>query len=294
MATTNGRPQQVRGTEGRPAVTAPTLAGQVDRKLTDWKEHLIGLFPKDGEAAYKRAVAMAKDQARKMDPDTDPQSIVEGVISAMKLDLELGHDCYLVPFKDKKTGRKIATFITGPQGLIKLMFRSGFVKSVTARTVLRGDDFSYQLGTDEFIRHHRGPTRPIRPADVWREIVAAYCIIETSTGGRGIEVLERGDLEYYRSLSPSGQSEFGLWGKFPAEACRKTVLKQGGKFVPHSSQLAIALSTDADERSYDIPDEIMAGAMGGESSAGPDPLEAPALPEVYDGQTGEMRQPGSD
>lgn len=291
----NGRAQQSRGVEGRPAVTAPTLAEQVEKRLLGWKSQLLSLFPRDGEATYARAVTMAKDQARKLaasarpgDPPLDAQSIVECAVSAMKLDLEPGADCYFVPFKGK------CTFIVGPQGLIKLMYRSGFVKSVTARYVLADDEFSYQLGTDEFVKHKRAAKRAIKPDAIWASLVAAYCIIETSTGGKVIEVIERGDIEYFRSLSPSGQSASGLWGKFPAEAARKAVLKQCAKGVPHSSQLAIALGVDADERSYEVPDEMLSAALGGEVPAD---MMPPDFEPEYDQNTGEMRdarEPGAE
>lgn len=278
--------QQTRGVEGRPAVTPKTLAGQVEERLLTWKPQLIALFPKEGEAAYARAVTMAKDQARKMKPDTDPQSIVECAISAMKLDLEPGADCYFVPFKGK------ATFITGPQGLIKLMFRSGFVKSVTARYVLRSDEFDYTLGTAEHITHRRGSQRPVRPSEIWRDLVAAYAIVETTTGGRSIEVLERGDIEYFRSLSPSGNSDVGLWGKFPGEAARKAVLKQVAKLVPHSAQLSIAIHADADDRSYEVPDEMIAAAMRGSEDGGDVPDDEQEMAPETDEPA--EREPGSE
>lgn len=287
----NGRVQQSRGVEGRPAVTAPTLAGQVEEKLLKWKPQLAALFPRDSDAAYARAVTMAKDQARKLAAGggtIDPQSIVECAISAMKLDIEPGTDCYFVPYGGK------CTFIVGPQGLIKLMYRSGFVRSVTARYVLANDEFSYELGTDEHVKHKRGVKRAIKADDIWRDLVAAYCIIETSTGGTVIEVIERGDIEYFRSLSPSGQSKSGLWGKFPAEAARKAALKQCAKGVPHSSQLAIALGVDADERSYEVPDEMLSAALGGEVPAD---MMPPDFEPEYDQNTGEMRdarEPGAE
>ena len=165
---------------------------------------------------------------------------------------------------------------------------------VTARYVLANDEFSYELGTDEHVKHKRGVKRAIKADDIWRDLVAAYCIIETSTGGKVIEVIERGDIEYFRSLSPSGQSKSGLWGKFPVEAARKAVLKQCAKGVPHSSQLAIALGVDADERSYEVPDEMLSAALGGEVPAD---MMPPDFEPEYDQNTGEMRdarEPGAE
>lgn len=282
------RVSATRGTQGRPSteeVIAPprSIAEHVKRILLDRRKELAKLFPRDGEGAVYRAIVLAMDQARRMPANTIAETIAECAIAAMKLDLDSAEDCYFVPYKGK------AKLIIGPQGLIKLGYRSGFVKSAVARFVLSGDEFDYRLGSDEHIHHRRASTRPLDAESIWNALVAAYYVIETTTGGKILDVLERGDIEYYKSLSPSGNDKTGLWGKFPAEAARKSALKQGFRFVPHSAQLSIALREDPETEGIEIPADIWAALRAKEEDRDvkPEPAE-PAPEEEY------SRQPGED
>lgn len=283
-----------RGTQGRPSteeVIAPpkTNAEHVKRILLERRKELGKLFPRDGEGAVFRAIVLAMDQARRLPPSTSPESIAECAIAAMKLDLDSSEDCYFVPYKGK------AKLIVGPQGLIKLGYRSGFVKSAVARFVLDGDDFEYRLGSDEYIHHKRASTRPLDPDGIWAALVAAYYVIETTTGGKIMDVLERGDIEYYRSLSPSGSDKGGLWGKFPAEAARKSALKQGFRFVPHSAQLSIALREDPETEGIEIPADIWAALRAKEEDRDVKPGNVPqAVEPSRDEEQAYQREPGED
>ncbi len=275
-----------RGTQGRPSTEdvtrlPPTNADRVKAILLGRRKELAHLFPKDGDAAVVRATVLAVDHARRLKSNVSPESIAECAVAALKLDLDSSEDCYFVPYNGK------AKLIVGPQGLIKLGFRSGFVKSVVARYVLEGDLFEYELGSSEFIRHKRGETRPTRPLDIWNALIAAYCVIETTTGGKTIEVIERGGIDYFRSLSPSGSDDSGMWAKFPGEAARKAVLKQAFKFVPHSSQMALALREDSASEGVEIPAEILErlgiGADGSQAQAAEPEQEQQAEPQGREG-----------
>ena len=60
----------------------------------------------------------------------------------------------------------------------------------------------------------------------------------------------------FRSLSPTGESQYGGWAKFPAAFGRKAALKQAAKFVPKESEVSVILTADDTDR-IPIPDEIM-------------------------------------
>ena len=70
-------------------------------------------------------------------------------------------------------------------------------------------------------------------------------------------MLDKADIAYFRSLSPTGDSQYGGWAKFPAAFGRKAALKQAGKFAPKDSEVSIILTADDTERGIEIPDEIM-------------------------------------
>ena len=60
---------------------------------------------------------------------------------------------YILPFYNKKTRSKEATFILGYKGMIDLARRSGQLRDISARVVHEGDEFEYEYGLDERLRH---------------------------------------------------------------------------------------------------------------------------------------------
>lgn len=224
---------------------------------------LAALFPEGGDTMVNRACAAAVVAARETHTtgkskgqlklgNASAETIAEKVIAAHHLGLEIGDQAYLVPYGDD------VQLIIGPRGLVALMMRSGFVKSIVARSVFEADVeaglFAYDLGTKPFITHKKAPVA--RRAG---NIVAAYAIVETVTDGQIIDVLTWEDIEYYRSFSKAGSG--GAWDTAYEGMVRKTAIKRIAEFVPRSPMLSAALRED-DHGAYEIPDEIMNAARG--------------------------------
>ncbi len=271
------RPAQVGAPDG-------SIEGRIKAVFKAQFRHLSKLFPTDGETMVNRACAAACSAAREIDKKTgalklgsaSPESIAEKVIACHHLGLEIGDQAYLVPF-----GQDVQ-LIVGPRGLIALMYRSGFVRSVEARSVFDGDDFEYDLGDSGFIRHRKAMTgRRDAP------ITHAYFIAKTSTEGTIREVLTWEDIEYYRSFSKAGKG--GAWDTNYEGMCRKTALKRGAEFVPRSAMLVAALREN-DQGGYEIPEEIMAAVRA--KTAGE---AGPPQPEVvYEPATPAAANPDHD
>lgn len=273
----NGQQQQ-RGMQGRPDIKAAEKFGEarVTEILTDKKSEILALFANDPrpDAMYERACALAvgayrniQDTAnesaarqRKAPPRIDEASAVACCLWAMQRKLDPGTDVYLVPYGGKVTP------IISPDGVIKLLFRTGLVKAVNARYVFHGEEFDYELGSKQWVKHKKNNVRPMATksqgqvaenAAEWNALAYAYAIIDLKDGGQTIEVLDKADIAYFRSLSPTGDSQYGGWAKFPAAFGRKAALKQGAKFVPKDSEVSIILTSEDSERGIEIPDEIM-------------------------------------
>lgn len=271
--------QQPRGVQGRPEVRARETFGEVRvyEILAEKKPEITALFANDPrpDAMYERACALSIGAYRKIQDDANesaarqnksPQRIDEAsavacCLWAMQRKLDPGTDVYLVPYGGKVTP------IISPEGVIKLLFRTGMVKSVNARAVFHGEEFDYNLGTDTWIKHKKNNVRPTARKDnrgqvaenkaEWDALSYAYAIIELKDGGKTTEVLDKADIMYFRSLSPTGESQYGGWAKFPAAFGRKAALKQAAKFVPKESEVSIILAMDDTDRGLEIPDEIM-------------------------------------
>lgn len=262
------RAPQTRGTQGRPDMSGGTSVdsenvAKIKAIFRTQYRQLAALFPSDGDTMVNRACAAAVVAARetittgKNKGDlklgkASGETIAEKVIAAHHLGLEIGDQAYLVPYGDD------VQLIIGPRGLVTLMMRSGFVKSIVARSVFAADVdaglFTYDLGSKPFIRHQKAPDNR-RTGN----IVAAYAIVETTTEGQIIDVLTWEDIEYYRSFSKAGAG--GAWDTAYEGMVRKTAIKRIAEFVPRSPMLSAALRED-DHGAYEIPEEILQAARG--------------------------------
>lgn len=286
---------QQRGVQGRPDVKAREKFGEerVREILQDRKQEILALFANDPrpEAMYDRATGLACGAYKKAQDDEndsanrqrksprriDEVSAVACCIWSMQRKLDPGIDVYFVPYGGKLTP------IISPEGVIKLLFRTGLVRAINARYVFHGEEFDYELGSKQWVKHKKNNVRPLA-AKVdyqvaenraeWNLLAYAYAIIDLKDGGQIIEVLDKADISYFRSLSPTGESQYGGWAKFPAAFGRKAALKQAAKFAPKDSEVSVILTSDDTERGIEIPDEIMkaVGArilneMTGESAA---------------------------
>lgn len=213
-------------------------------------KELAALFPKDGMVMLTRAVATACNVSDTLKPNVTAESICEAAMACHHLGLEVGDQAYIYPFKD---GAKLTV---GPRGLVALAFRSGFVKSIVARAVFDGDDFTYNLGTNDIL--HMKALEGRRPKGKTPEqmISHAYVVIDTTTDGRILEVLTWEDLAFYRSFS---KANTGPWFDNFEGMCRKTAIKRGLEFVPRSPLLSAALREN-DDGTYAVPEELLVAA----------------------------------
>lgn len=298
-----------RGVQGRPEVNAREKFGEerVVEILTRKKNEILALFANDTrpDAMYERACALAIGAYRNIQDTTnesaakqnkapqriDETSAVACCLWAMQRKLDPGTDVYLVPYGGKVTP------IMSPDGVIKLLFRTGLVKAINARYVFHGEEFDYMLGSTQWVKHKKNNIRPMATKDrgqvaenvaEWNALAYAYVVIDLKDGGQTIEVLDKADITYFRSLSPTGDSQYGGWAKFPAAFGRKAALKQGAKFVPKDSEVSIILTSEDTDRGIEIPEEIMRavgarmlGEMTGEVGPGtPTPAHGETPPET--------------
>lgn len=167
--------------------------------------------------------------------DCSPESLVGAMMLAAQLGLEpgpLGH-VYLVPF-----GRSVE-FIVGYKGMIDLAFRSGKIKDVKANLVRQGDSFDYREGTRPYLDHVS-----------WSrdgELIAAYAVARTTTGGAPFVVIYPDDWERARKKSAAGSKGQGPWATDEAAMIRKTAVRRLSAFLPQSPAFARGLELDESE-----------------------------------------------
>lgn len=107
---------------------------------------------------------------------------------------------YILPYKTK--GNTEATPIIGYKGLIEIAYRNPKMKSIRIQAVYSNDDFSYEYGTQEYIKH--------KPCMVGERgtLIGVYAIAKME----GIEplfvVVHKNELDKIQGLSKSGNSNY--------------------------------------------------------------------------------------
>jgi len=153
-------------------------------------------------------------------------SLINAIIEVSKRGLEIGYTAHIIPFKSE------AVFIADYKGFIDLAHRSGQINAFRFKPVYEKDDFSYQEGTDAWIKHT--PCRKKNRGD----LVAAYAVVQFKHGGYDFEVIESADAEAIKARSPGAktpdspwntQDEWTMW-------C-KSAVRRLSKRVPQSPDL---------------------------------------------------------
>lgn len=187
----------------------------------------------------------------------------------------LGH-AYLIPFKNNKAGRMDVQFIPGYKGLIDLSRRSGQVVSIAAHAVYSNDEFYFEYGLDEVLRHK--PVLGNRG-----EVIAFYAVAKLKDGGHAFEVMGVDDVNKIRDQSMGYQAakrykNDHAWISSYDEMGRKTAIRRLFKYLPVSVELATAAALDgaaAAGMDQGLEDALQGDYTVLDDSAPPIPEDAP-------------------
>lgn len=185
---------------------------------------------------------------------------------------------YILPFYNKKTGGTEATFILGYKGMIDLARRSGQLIDISARVVHEGDDFEYEYGLDEKLRHIPS-TAPIEG----RQLTHVYMVAHFKDGGHYIDVMTSDEVEAVRKRSKA--ANFGPWKTDYEAMAMKSVIRRAFKFMPVSVEAAGAVNADETVQTVNEGDGDPIVAMPDVIEVEADVVDAPAN---VDPETGEV------
>jgi recombination protein RecT len=174
-----------------------------------------------------------------------PQSILQGVMTAAQLGLDVGGllgSAYLVPYKNNKKNPPTyeAQMIVGYRGMIDLARRSGKVLDIDAHTVHAGDKFELSFGTAPNILHVPKLDGPAGP------VIGAYAIAFIRDGSPHAEFMTLEQLEAIRKRSRASDS--GPWQTDREEMQRKTVVRRLAKYLPLSAEDQLTRAMEIEDR----------------------------------------------
>lgn len=205
------------------------------------------------------------------------ESLLGCIVQCAQLGLEpdglLGH-AYLIPFWNGRENRFECQLIVGYKGLRKLAWQSGEISSVSSRVVHAKDDFEYEYGLEEKLRHV--PTDEADPGPV----VAAYAIFRLKDGGHHFEVMTAREINRIRDNSQGYKRNKATspWSEHYEEMAKKTAFRRASKMAPASieDRLAPAFALE-DKAEAGLPQNLEAMDDDG----------VPALPAGENGATSE-------
>lgn len=203
-------------------------------------------------------------------------TFIGAVVQLSQLGLEpntiLGH-AYLLPFNNNRAQRKDVQVIIGYKGLIELARRSGKVISLSAHAVYERDEFEFEFGLNEKLRHV--------PAFGDRgEIKFFYAVAHLKDGGHAFEVMTADEVRQIRARSQGRSNK--VWDDYFEEMGRKTVVRRLSKYLPLSIEFQTAVALD--NRADNNESQGLEDALNGEFSVVDE--SAPPLASFEQNDTG--------
>lgn len=210
----------------QPASPEQTIAAYLKKMAPEIEKAL----PSHMNADRMARIALTTIRTNPMLLQCSIPSLLGAVMQAAQLGLEpglIGH-CYLVPFKNGKTGQMDVQFIIGYKGMIDLARRSGNIESIYAHCVYEADEFDYELGLHPKLHH--------KPATGRRgEMKYVYAVAHFKDGGYQFEVMDKEEIERRRKRSKAANN--GPWVTDYEEMAKKTVIRHMWKYLPISIEI---------------------------------------------------------
>jgi recombination protein RecT len=211
------------------------------------KAQLMAALPKHMSAERMTRLALTEFRKNPELSRCDPLSVFAALIQCSQLGLEPGTglgECYLIPYRNNKSGTYECQMIPGYRGLIKLVLQTGKVTKLVARAVHEGDDFDYAFGLQERLDHV--PSQGGRG-----QLTHVYAVATLEGGEHHFEVMTRAEVEGVAARSRSGNP---VWKSDFEEMAKKTVIRRIFKVLPQSPELqaAMTLETKGHGESLDL------------------------------------------
>ena len=225
---------KAKNTEAAPPSPAQTIAAYLKKMGPEIEKAL----PKHMDADRMARIALTTIRTNPKLLECSVPSLLGAVMQAAQLGLEpglIGH-CYLVPFKNGKTGQTDVQFIIGYKGMIDLARRSGQIENIYAHAVYSNDEFDYELGLEPKLKH-----KPYMKGDRG-EFIGAYAVAHFKDGGYQFEFMSKEEIEKRRKRSRAANN--GPWVTDYEEMGKKTVIRHMWKYLPISIEIQQAVVQD--------------------------------------------------
>lgn len=210
-----------------------TIAGLI----TDMKSEIARALPRGMDADRIARLALTQVKKTPRLAECTAQSFAGALLTSSAIGLEPGvnGECYLVPYRDRKSGQTECQLIVGYQGIAKLYWQSPLAEYIDTQWVGENDEFDYMKGLNPYLQHRpklgdRG--KPILYYAVVRVKGSTTPIWDVFTAEQ-IQILRNGKVGTSGDIADPER-----WME------RKTALKQVLKLAPKSTRLDKGMTSD--------------------------------------------------
>lgn len=263
-------------------ITKADPAADMRSAIEKYWPRIESVLPKhmSGERMYQLAISTVNQTPQLAECST--MSVLSCLMKCSALGLEpsavdgLGR-AYILPYRNK--GQMTATFLIGYKGMLDLARRSGEIKDISARAVFDGDEFEYEFGLDEKLRH-KPTSREHKPGEKPTHV---YMVAHFKDGGHYIDVMTYEEVEAIRKRSKAKDN--GPWVTDYTAMAKKTVIRRAFPYLPVSVEAQQAAAADETTPDYS---GILAPIIPESDPAAPQdaPIEADADVEPIEPETG--------
>lgn len=226
------------------------VKGLIEKRMDDIKKALPAVITPERFVRIATTAVSANPKLAEA-ASRSPMTFLGALMTAAQLGVEpntpLGQ-AYLIPFNNSRlvdgTWVKVpeVTFQLGYQGIIDLCYRSGEVTMINAQVVYENDEFEYELGLDQKLRHIPAKKNRGKPEYY-------YGVFKTKSGASGFQVMSYEDvLEHAKKFSKSYNAKSGKfsgpWESDFNSMAKKTCLLAALKYAPKKSDFVKAIVND--------------------------------------------------
>lgn len=165
----------------------------------------------------------------------DLNSVLESLTKCCQYELVPDNiNACLILFFNNQSKKFDLTFQPMYQGLLEALYKTGICKSISAEVVFEGDEFDYNLGSQQFVKHKKD----LRGKRDKR--LAVYVDFELTNGSRVVRVMTIDEVEKVRKVAKTQK----VWNENWEEMAIKTVIKRGYKHCPKTEKLSELIAYD--------------------------------------------------
>lgn len=228
------------------------------------------------ERLYNLAVSAINQTPQLL--EATPQSILACVMTCSALGLEpsavdgMGN-AYILPYRNKKTGRIEAQFILGYRGMITLARRSGGITRIYSKAVFNGERFEVHDGANGLEIEYS----PDLTGNVPRTAEnLAFVYMKAFDGSQliGCDYMSRAEVERIRARSKA--RDFGPWKSDYVAMAEKTLIRRAARWLPMSVEARAAIAADETTPDYS---NVFAPVVEVETAGGEQDEEPEAVAE---------------